>query len=340
MAFPPGYRRAFRYNLAVDLAAEFPPVPAEVLASVSEVAKSSKGLIKSANIPTMYLECDPVLTTGGGRYDYRSDTIVGNSEFMPTSVGVFTQPLTTPVLAKGGVYNGWTADALAAPAVCYDGSRFVMTVSFWSIANSKWASGFFISPDMQTWTYVANSLQAPTGSDYILGNSGLVWWNGKYWWGYSHYPSGGGATTTVIATSTDLLNWTIVSTPASGFDPNLCVNPSSGNLELWYMDTSRQVQMSNSPDGVTWTSHGVFLVSNGYGSQFGEPSVFYVGGIRYLTVDVGGIPGVSPSPSPTARFIALLASPAQNTIWEGSGVLEIISILLSLGNRCKCLTPA
>ena len=54
---------------------------------------------------------------------------------------------TTPVLTKGGTYGGWTADAIAAPSVCYDGTRYVMTVSLWSVSLSKWASAFFTSPD-------------------------------------------------------------------------------------------------------------------------------------------------------------------------------------------------
>lgn len=78
MAFPPGYAKAFRYNLAVDLAAEFPVVPANVLTIVSAIAAQSKGIIKSANIPKLYLYCDPAIRGQGGYYDWRSDTIVGN----------------------------------------------------------------------------------------------------------------------------------------------------------------------------------------------------------------------------------------------------------------------
>ena len=78
LAFPPGYARAFRYNLAVDLAPEFPVVPAQVLQSVQQIALDSKRIVKAANAPTLYLRCDPALSEGGGYYDYRSDTIVGN----------------------------------------------------------------------------------------------------------------------------------------------------------------------------------------------------------------------------------------------------------------------
>lgn len=78
IAFPPGYAKAFRYNLAVDLAAEFPVVPASVLGIVSQIAAQTKGIVKSANAPKVYMRCDPAIGGQGGYYDYRSDTIVGN----------------------------------------------------------------------------------------------------------------------------------------------------------------------------------------------------------------------------------------------------------------------
>ena len=78
MSFPPGYQRAFRYNLAVELAAEFPPVPTEVLQVVAGIAADSKRIVKSMNIYPVDLRCDPALTQFGlGLYDWRSDMPVG-----------------------------------------------------------------------------------------------------------------------------------------------------------------------------------------------------------------------------------------------------------------------
>jgi hypothetical protein len=78
MAFPPGYMQAFRYNLAVMLAAEFPAVPQEILIPVAAIAASSKAVVKSMNITMEDLRVDSALTQFGlGLYDYRSDMPVG-----------------------------------------------------------------------------------------------------------------------------------------------------------------------------------------------------------------------------------------------------------------------
>ena len=59
----------------------------------------------------------------------------------PPTNYLFTQVGTTPVLTKGSAYNGWTADALAAPACTNKVTSgtfavsFVMTLSFLSVSN-------------------------------------------------------------------------------------------------------------------------------------------------------------------------------------------------------------
>jgi hypothetical protein len=70
LAFPPGYLQAFRYNLAVMLAAEFPPVPDSVLSTVAAIANESKRVVKAMNTPMTDLRCDPALTPLGDRYLY------------------------------------------------------------------------------------------------------------------------------------------------------------------------------------------------------------------------------------------------------------------------------
>jgi len=60
LEFPPGYFKAIRYNLAVDLAPEFgTQVPPEVAA----VATSSKAKIEAINAPNLDLRCDPALVS-------------------------------------------------------------------------------------------------------------------------------------------------------------------------------------------------------------------------------------------------------------------------------------
>lgn len=80
MSFPPGYFQAFRYNLAVMLAAEFPMVPPQIMQTVMQIAAQSKAAIKSMNMPILDLTVDPALTPQGkdGLYNWITDMPVSN----------------------------------------------------------------------------------------------------------------------------------------------------------------------------------------------------------------------------------------------------------------------
>ena len=210
----------------------------------------------------------------------------------------------TPVLANhnqgGGTVGGLQVDAFAAPAACWDGSRWVMTVSIWNIANNKWYSAFYTSTNLTTWTYVAGSLQSPAGSDYIIGNSGLVWFNSAYYWTYNHYPLNSLTPAATLASSTNLTTWTIVRDPVNSnylADPALVVNPNTGNLELWGTAATssgpRGIVFATSPDGSTWSPYSLVLSSPGFltptGPTFGEPQPFFVGSNCYCTCDGTGV---------------------------------------------------
>lgn len=56
VTLPPGYSRALKYNLAIDLAAEYSMEPP---ASVVAIAERSLANIKRRNIKPLYLKCDP-----------------------------------------------------------------------------------------------------------------------------------------------------------------------------------------------------------------------------------------------------------------------------------------
>jgi hypothetical protein len=74
--FPPGYLKALRYNLAVDLAPEFgvQQVPPAVAAQAAE----SKGKIKAMNQPLLDMACDTALVNQrGGRYNWLTDQTGG-----------------------------------------------------------------------------------------------------------------------------------------------------------------------------------------------------------------------------------------------------------------------
>src|SRR5271157_5639208 len=212
----------------------------------------------------------------------------------------FNRIQSTPVLANhnqgGGTIGGLQADALAAPAACWDGTRWVMTVSIWNIANDNWSSAFFTAPDLATWTYVSGSLVSPsgTGSGQVLGNSGLAWFAGKYWWAYTNYPT---VTGTVLAYSTNLTSWTTVGNPILTTivnDQALTVNPSTGNLELWGLNSSRQVVNATSSNGTTWTDNSAnpnLSAPSWSPVNFGEPQPWYTNGTRFLTCDTAQTSG-------------------------------------------------
>lgn len=58
IALPPGYQRALRYNLAIEMAPEYGK---EISQAVAAVATESKNAVKLKNIKPMYLQCDQSL---------------------------------------------------------------------------------------------------------------------------------------------------------------------------------------------------------------------------------------------------------------------------------------
>jgi len=55
---PPGYQRALRHNLAIELAPEF---GTQASSTVAAIAAESKNAVKLKNIKPMYLQCDQAL---------------------------------------------------------------------------------------------------------------------------------------------------------------------------------------------------------------------------------------------------------------------------------------
>jgi hypothetical protein len=72
--FPPGYLKALRYNLALDLAPEF---GREVPQVVAAQAIASKAAIKALNLVPLDLRCDEALIGRGGRYNWLTDQTGG-----------------------------------------------------------------------------------------------------------------------------------------------------------------------------------------------------------------------------------------------------------------------
>lgn len=75
ITFPPGYLKAIRYNLAVDLSPEY---GRSIQPEVAAQAISSKAVIMSMNIETPDLRVDAALSNPGGfAYDWRTDMPAG-----------------------------------------------------------------------------------------------------------------------------------------------------------------------------------------------------------------------------------------------------------------------
>lgn len=71
--FPPGYIDAIKYNLAVRIAAEW---PGNITPLAADLATKSMARIKAINVPEICVTIDDIVSTDGGRYDYRSDSFI------------------------------------------------------------------------------------------------------------------------------------------------------------------------------------------------------------------------------------------------------------------------
>ncbi len=229
---------------------------------------------------------------------------------------------TTPIIPNGGTYDGWKADALAAPAITFGGSKYVLTCSAWQISTASWSTLFFSSTDLVTWTYMTGSIRTPA-TGYLLGNGSVIYWSGKYWFVYTDADFS--ITNGILDYSTDPTlqsgNWTNVSTNVGGVevnDPGIVLNPYNNKLEIWYVDGSRVPSYMDSPDGSAWTVQGQSLTSppTWLTGATGEAHAFYLhpDGARYLVMDTG-----FSSEYTTARLKALFTSAARDTTWTSLG---------------------
>jgi hypothetical protein len=71
LSLPPGYQRALRYALAIELAPEFGKQVSETILGIAMEAKQN---LKRMNFKPQYLRVDDALLGNSGVYDWRTDT--------------------------------------------------------------------------------------------------------------------------------------------------------------------------------------------------------------------------------------------------------------------------
>jgi hypothetical protein len=69
ISLPPGYQRALRFNLALELAPEYGK---QIPPGVAAIAEESRAVIKSNNIPRLYMRVDPALTAKSDLFNWRT----------------------------------------------------------------------------------------------------------------------------------------------------------------------------------------------------------------------------------------------------------------------------
>jgi hypothetical protein len=69
ITLPPGYQKALKYNLAIDLGPEYGRTPS---AEIVNGAVESKENIKRRNIKPVFMECDSAVLSCGSGFDYRT----------------------------------------------------------------------------------------------------------------------------------------------------------------------------------------------------------------------------------------------------------------------------
>lgn len=73
VSFPPGYAKALRYNLAVELFPQFAMTKAKLAPTVMEIAIESKAALKRINAPLVEMAVDPALVDRStGTWDWRT----------------------------------------------------------------------------------------------------------------------------------------------------------------------------------------------------------------------------------------------------------------------------
>lgn len=69
ISLPPGYARALRFNLALELADEYGK---QVPVATAAIARDAKAAIKSANSPVLLMRCDDALVTHADLFNWRT----------------------------------------------------------------------------------------------------------------------------------------------------------------------------------------------------------------------------------------------------------------------------
>lgn len=238
------------------------------------------GVIDELHIQNRLLtdgERDKLYGGGNGWAFPASAYPIDPSAYPVTALPTFTRYAGNPIIEESAA--AWESVCVANPDVFWDtpNNRYVMNYSGWD--GSKWRTGLAYSTDLLTWTKeAANPVFGTNPAEtYIESNGSIVLFGGTYYL-YFHGTSNG--TGTYVATSPDLINWTvqnggnpIVPSP----DPAARVVGST--VELYVMG------------GLYTSTNGINFTQSTSIQQLytGEPYPLLTGATRYLA-DARGDP--------------------------------------------------
>ena len=220
---------------------------------------------------------EEVFFDGSGSYDTDGDIVEYAWNFDDGAIETSTQGWETKGLAInfGGAYEGrW----VFKPSVIYDDGVYKMWYSGAEVNPNPYRIMYATSTDGINW--IKHGLVIDIGSSGSFDDVGasrptVIKDGSTYKMWYSGHD--GSKYTIGYATSTDGIGWAklggVMGVGAPGsYDDEGVYNPSvlkdGGTYKMWYVaqneptSTDRRVAYATSPDGITWTKHGV-AVDNG-----------------------------------------------------------------------------
>jgi len=189
-----------------------------------------------------------------------SSDLVFDGSIEVLSDPIFDRSATNPVVVPAGNPNNefpypWNAQRVGYPAVLHlpDGTWVLYYSGNDGYQSGGWMVGRATSADGVHWTFDAEPVAfgVVQGLDYD-GTTYRMWW-------VPHPNSGGSDWFIYLATSIDGVHWTTDTSQSLVPDAYEAAVIHDGNRYLMWSDGHSGKQLSQSPDGLTWTEVGPFV---------------------------------------------------------------------------------